>query len=132
MGRTAKGVIGIRMSKNDEVISLCILNESSLLTATENGFGKRTNIHEFSNQRRGGKGVIAIKTSDRNGKAVAALQVKDDDEIMLISSNGTLTRQNVRDTRIIGRNTQGVQLQNLQEEQRLVGVARIEYIEGED
>jgi DNA gyrase subunit A len=132
MGRTASGVRGIRIDKNDEVISLCILDDGLLLTATENGFGKRTNIHEFSNQHRGGKGVIAIQTSDRNGKAVAALQVKDDDEIMLISSNGTLVRTSVSDISIIGRNTQGVKLIKLQDKQRLVGLAKIEYIEGED
>ena len=132
MGRTASGVRGIRIDKNDEVISLCILDDGLLLTATENGFGKRTNIHEFSNQHRGGKGVIAIQTSDRNGKAVTALQVKDDDEIMLISSNGTLVRTSVSDISIIGRNTQGVKLIKLQDKQRLVGLAKIEYIEGDD
>ena len=95
-------------------------------------FGKRTDIHEFSNQHRGGKGVIAIQTSDRNGKAVTALQVKDDDEIMLISSNGTLVRTSVSDISIIGRNTQGVKLIRLDEGAKISSLSRVVHIDTEN
>ncbi|MDB2544723.1 DNA gyrase subunit A [Woeseiaceae bacterium] len=131
-GRTASGVRGIRLKSNYRVIALCIVNEGLLLTATENGYGKRTKIDEFSTQKRGGQGVIAIKTSDRNGLTVGALQVNEDDEIMLISSNGTLVRTPVEGISIVGRNTQGVTLIRLTDDQKLVGLAGIEAIEGED
>jgi DNA gyrase subunit A len=97
-----------------------------VLSATENGFGKRTAIDEFPVQGRGGRGVIAIQTTERNGRTVGALQVNEDDEIMLISSSGTLVRTPVSDISIIGRNTQGVRLIRVETGQRLVGLARIE------
>jgi len=97
-----------------------------VLSATENGFGKRTAIDEFPIQGRGGRGVIAIQTTERNGRTVGALQVNEDDEIMLISSSGTLVRTPVSDISIIGRNTQGVRLIRVEPGQRLVGLARIE------
>jgi DNA gyrase subunit A len=100
-----------------------------LLSATENGFGKRTEIDEFPIQGRGGQGVIAIQTTERNGRTVGAVQVHEDDEIMLISSSGTLVRTAVRDISIIGRNTQGVTLIRVESGQRLVGLATIESIE---
>ena len=131
-GRTASGVRGIRLKSNYKVIALCIVNEGLLLTATEHGYGKRTKIDNFSTQKRGGQGVIAIKTSDRNGLTVGALQVNEDDEIMLISSNGTLVRTPVEGISIVGRNTQGVTLIRLTDDQKLVGLAGIEAIEGED
>jgi DNA gyrase subunit A len=108
------------------VIALSIVSDGLLLSATEHGYGKRTSIDEFSLQGRGGQGVIAIQTSERNGRTVGALLVKDDDEIMLISSSGTLVRTPVSDISIIGRNTQGVRLIRLETGQRLVGLARIE------
>ena len=131
-GRTASGVRGIRLKEDYRVIALCIVNDGLVLTATENGYGKRTKINEFNTQNRGGQGVIAIKTSERNGSTVGALQVNDDDEIMLISSNGTLVRTPVEGISIVGRNTQGVTLIRLIDDQRLVGLARIEAIEEDD
>tara|TARA_B110001454_G_scaffold15434_1_gene13850 strand:- start:1578 stop:4118 length:2541 start_codon:yes stop_codon:yes gene_type:complete len=131
-GRTASGVRGIRLKKDFRVIALCIVNDGLLLTATENGYGKRTKINQFSTQKRGGQGVIAIKTSDRNGLTVGALQVDEGDEIMLISSNGTLVRTPVEGISIVGRNTQGVTLIRLIDDQKLVGLAGIEAIEDGD
>jgi len=132
MGRGAAGVRGIRVTPGHEVIALTIVREGLILTATENGYGKRTNIEDFPVQGRGGQGVIAIQTSERNGHTVGAAQVGDDDEIMLISSNGTLIRTAVSDISIQGRNTQGVRLIRVGSEQRLVGLARIESIEEDD
>jgi len=132
MGRGAAGVRGIKMSAGHEVIALTIVRKGLILTATENGYGKRTEIADFPIQGRGGQGVIAIQTSDRNGRTVGAAQVGDDDEIMLISSNGTLVRTAVADISVQGRNTQGVRLIRVESEQRLVGLARIEYIEEDD
>ncbi len=129
MGRGAAGVRGIKLAPGHEVIALTIIGDGLLLSATENGYGKRTAIDEFPVQGRGGQGVIAIQTSARNGRTVGALQVGEEDEIMLISSNGTLVRTPVSDISVIGRNTQGVRLIRVEEEQRLVGLARIEFIE---
>jgi len=132
MGRGAAGVRGIRVTPGHEVIALTIIREGLILTATENGYGKRTNIEDFPVQGRGGQGVIAIQTSERNGHTVGAAQVGDDDEIMLISSNGTLIRTAVSDISIQGRNTQGVRLIRVASDQRLVGLARIVSIEEDD
>ena len=132
MGRGAAGVRGIRLSPGHEVIALCVVGDGLLLSATANGYGKRTAVDEFPIQGRGGQGVIAIQTSARNGRTVGALQVREDDEIMLISSSGTLVRTPVSEISIIGRNTQGVRLIRVQSGQRLVGLARIESIEDED
>ena len=129
MGRGAAGVRGIRLPQGHEVIALSIVGDGMLLSATENGFGKRTEIDEFPIQGRGGQGVIAIQTTARNGRTVGAVQVHEDDEIMLISSSGTLVRTAVRDISIIGRNTQGVTLIRVESGQRLVGLATIESIE---
>jgi DNA gyrase subunit A len=131
MGRGAAGVRGIKLPAGHEVIALAIVGEGMLLSATENGFGKRTAIDEFPVQGRGGQGVIAIQTTERNGRTVGAIQVRDDDEVMLISSGGTLVRTPVDDISIIGRNTQGVTLIRVESGQRLVGLARIESIEEE-
>jgi DNA gyrase subunit A len=132
MGRGAAGVRGIKLADDHEVIALTIIQEGLILTATENGYGKRTAVDDFPVQGRGGQGVIAIQTSERNGRTVGAVQVEGDDEIMLISSNGTLVRTAVDDISVQGRNTQGVRLIRVGAEQRLVGLARIESIEGED
>jgi DNA gyrase subunit A len=131
MGRGAAGVRGIKLPAGHEVIGLTIIREGLILTATENGFGKRTEVTDFPLQGRGGQGVIAIQTSDRNGRTVGAVQVGDDDEIMLISSNGTLVRTAVDDISIQGRNTQGVRLIRVGSDQRLVGLAKIEFIDDE-
>ena len=111
------------------MIALIIVDDGDVLTATENGYGKRTKVDEFSTQGRGGQGVIAIQTSERNGELVGAVQVTDDDEIMLISSSGTLVRTSVAEVSTQGRNTQGVRLIRVTEGDRLVGLDRIEQIQ---
>jgi len=111
VGRTAIGVRGIRLANGDKVVSLIVAESSDpILTATEKGYGKRTELDEYRTQARGGSGVISIKTSARNGKVVGAIQVTDEDEMMLISNKGTLVRARAADVSIIGRNTQGVTL----------------------
>jgi DNA gyrase subunit A len=132
MGRGAAGVRGIHVESQHEVIALIIVEDRDILTATANGYGKRTKVEEFSAQGRGGKGVIAIQTSKRNGDMVGAIQVSDDDEVMLISSSGTLVRTGVDDISVQGRNTQGVRLIRLADGDRLVGLDRIEQIQGDD
>jgi DNA gyrase subunit A len=129
MGRGAAGVRGIKLAPDHEVIALAIVSDGLILTATENGYGKRTSVEDYPVQGRGGQGVIAIQTSERNGRTVGAVQVHDEDEIMLISSSGTLVRTAVDDISIQGRNTQGVRLIRVETNQRLVGLARIEAIE---
>ena len=125
VGRTAIGVRGIKL-KDDEVVSLIVAEQDSpILTATEKGYGKRTALDEYRAQARGGSGVISIKTSDRNGKVVGAIQVTDEDEMMLISNKGTLVRARAADVSIIGRNTQGVTLINIAKGEKLVSVAKI-------
>jgi DNA gyrase subunit A len=125
MGRTATGVRGIRLEEGQEVNALIIVGEGELLVATENGYGKRTRMDEFSVQGRGGQGVIAIQTSDRNGNAVGAVQVREECQIMLITDGGTLVRTPVADVSIVGRNTQGVTLIRLNEGEKLVQIAPI-------
>jgi len=131
VGRTAIGVRGIKL-KDDEVVSLIVAEKDSpILTATEKGYGKRTALDEYRAQARGGSGVISIKTSDRNGKVVGAIQVTDEDEMMLISNKGTLVRARAVDVSIIGRNTQGVTLINIAKGEKLVSVAKIAEAEDE-
>ena len=126
MGRTARGVRGIRLTGGQRVISLVIPDEDGhLLTASANGYGKRTRISEFPVKGRGAMGVIAMKTSERNGELVAAVQVFEGDELMLISDMGTLVRTGTDGISILSRNAQGVRLINLRGEERLNSVARI-------
>jgi DNA gyrase subunit A len=127
MGRGARGVIGMRLGKGQQVISMLVAeNESqSVLTATENGFGKRTPITEYTRHGRGTQGMIAIQTSERNGKVVAATLVSPLDEIMLITSGGVLIRTRVSEIREMGRSTQGVTLINLDEGEKLSGLQTI-------
>ena len=126
MGRTARGVRGIRMGPDDKVISLIIVRESkAILTATENGYGKRTPLEEYPLRSRGGQGVISIHTNERNGRVVGAQVVDEDDEIMLISDQGTLIRMRASDVSVVGRNTMGVTLVNLNEGETLAGLERI-------
>jgi len=126
VGRTAIGVRGIRLATNNKVVSLIVAESTDpILTATEKGYGKRTQLDEYRTQARGGSGVISIKTSDRNGQVVGAIQVTDDDEMMLISNKGTLVRARAADVSIIGRNTQGVTLINIAKDEELVSVAKI-------
>jgi DNA gyrase subunit A len=127
MGRNAAGVRGLKLAgEGDEVIALSIIGEGPIVTATENGYGKLTPIEEHPVQGRGGQGVISIQTSERNGRVVGALQVAPDDELMLITSVGTLVRTPVADISVMGRNTQGVRLIRLDEADRLVGISRVE------
>ena len=127
MGRTAKGVRGIRLSKGQKAISLIIVDNQDItvLTATQNGYGKRTNIKDYPQKSRGGVGVISIQVTKRNGPVVSAVTVENDDEIMLISDQGTLIRTPVKDISVFGRNTQGVRLVNLSELEHLVSIERI-------
>jgi DNA gyrase subunit A len=122
MGRVAAGVRGIRLGAGEHVIALIIVGEGDILTATGNGFGKRTAISDYPIQGRGGMGVIAIQATERNGPLVGALQVDEDDEIVLISSSGTLVRTPVAEISVIGRNTQGVRLIRLDDGDTLVGM----------
>jgi DNA gyrase subunit A len=126
VGRTARGVIGIRLQKDQRVVSMLVLGEGDILTVTERGYGKRSNPTEHSSQGRGGQGVIGIQTSERNGQLIAALQVTNEDDIMLISDGGTLVRTHTDEISTLGRNTQGVTLIRLRENENLVGVARIQ------
>jgi DNA gyrase subunit A len=126
IGRGARGVRGITLEDKDEVIGVVLADDSrSLLTITENGYGKRTSISEYRLIRRGGKGVINIICSERNGKVVDVKSLADEDEIMLISKNGTLIRMPAKDISVIGRNTQGVRLMRLQAGDRVMGAAKI-------
>lgn len=127
MGRTARGVRGIRLGKNQAVISLVVAKpEGTILTATVNGYGKRTDVGEYRVSGRGGQGVISIQVTERNGKVIRALQVSDGDEAMLITDQGTLVRFKVGELSIIGRNTQGVRLINVASGEQVVGMQRID------
>jgi DNA gyrase subunit A len=133
MGRNASGVRGLRLSgPNDEVIALSIIGNGPIVTATENGYGKLTPIEEHPLQGRGGQGVICIQTSERNGRLVGAMQVAPDDELMLITSAGTLVRTPVGDISTMSRNTQGVRLIRLDDGDHLVGISRVEALPGDD
>jgi len=125
MGRVATGVRGIRLGKAQQVISLIIAGEGTILAATQNGYGKRTPIADYPVQGRGGQGVVSIQTSDRNGAVVGAALVSEDDEFMLISDLGTVVRTRAAEVSVMGRNTQGVRLINLSEGENLAGIDRI-------
>jgi DNA gyrase subunit A len=126
MGRGAYGVKGIRLEGKDKVIGMVVVKrDTTLLSVTENGFGKRTNISDYRVTNRGGKGIINIKTSERNGKVVAIKEVVTDDELMLITQKGIIIRQPVNQIKVIGRATQGVKLINLDEGDKVVDVARV-------
>ncbi len=134
MGRTAKGVRGMRLAADEFIKSLVVIEEDvrEILIACENGFGKRTFVEEFNTQNRGGGGVIAIKTSERNGALVRATKVEPEDDIILISDKGTLVRTPVEQVASSGRNTQGVTLIRLSKDEKLVAMARVENEEGDD
>jgi len=131
MGRDATGVRGIKLAEGQEVISLVVVGEGLILTASENGYGKLTPLEDFPLHGRGGQGVIALQTTERNGATVAALQVQTDQEIMMISSNGTLVRTGVSEISVVGRNTQGVRLISIDDGERLASVESIDSL-GED
>ncbi|WP_459075883.1 DNA gyrase C-terminal beta-propeller domain-containing protein, partial [Legionella pneumophila] len=121
------GVRGIRVEKDQAVKSLVVVDPSggTILTATENGYGKRTHIDEYRVSGRGGQGVISIQVTERNGKVVRSLQVTDNDEAMLITDKGTLVRFKVNELSVIGRNTQGVRLINVSSGETVVGMQKI-------
>jgi DNA gyrase subunit A len=127
MGRTARGVRGMNLEEGQQVIALLVAENEhqSVLTATENGFGKRTPIVEYTRHGRGTKGMIAIQTTERNGKVVAATLVEPKDEIMLITTGGVLIRTRVAEIREMGRATQGVTLIAVEDGTKLSGLQRI-------
>ncbi len=127
MGRQARGVRGMRIAEGQRVISMLVADSENqtVLTATENGFGKRTAIAEYTRHGRGTQGMIAIQTTERNGKVIGAVLVGDEDEIMLISTGGVLIRTRVKQIREMGRSTQGVRLIDLDEGTKLAGVERV-------
>ncbi|MNN36331.1 DNA gyrase subunit A [compost metagenome] len=127
MGRTARGVRGMRLGEGQQLISMLIPEpQAQILTASERGYGKRTAIEEFPQRGRGGQGVIAMVSNERNGKLVGAIQVQDGEEIMLISDQGTLVRTRVDEVSSLSRNTQGVTLIKLASDETLVGLERVQ------
>ncbi|WP_127477076.1 DNA gyrase subunit A [Sulfurivermis fontis] len=132
MGRVARGVRGIRLQDGQKVVSLIVAAEGDVLTATENGYGKRTPMGEYPVHGRGGQGVISIQTTARNGAVVGAVLVNDSDEIMLVTDGGTLVRTRVAEVSVLGRNTQGVTLIRLGEGEKLVALERIAESSGEE
>ncbi|MEW6615024.1 MAG: DNA gyrase subunit A [Thermodesulfobacteriota bacterium] len=126
MGRVVRGVKGIKLNKDDVLVGMEIINnDTTILAVTENGFGKRTKGSEYKAQRRGGSGVITIKATLRNGPVVGIKQVTDQDDLMLITNGGKIIRISAKDISIIGRNTQGVTLIDVDKEEKVVGVARL-------
>jgi len=126
MGRTARGVKGIKLKGDDKVVDMVVARQGgSLLTMCENGFGKRTDLEDYRGQKRGGLGLINIKTTERNGKVVALKAVDDGDDLMLISGGGIMMRTGLDEVRAIGRNTQGVKMIRLDDGDKLVAVARV-------
>jgi DNA gyrase subunit A len=120
------GVRGMRIDKNVKVVGMEVLGpEDTLLTVTENGYGKRSSIEEYRTQTRGGKGVFSIKTSKRNGKMVSLLLVDSNDELMMVTDKGKLIRTSIEGINVISRNTQGVKLINLSSAEKLIGIARL-------
>jgi DNA gyrase subunit A len=132
MGRVARGVRGIRLAGGQQVIALLIVDSGSILTATAHGFGKCTPVAEYPLKGRGGQGVISIRTSERNGEVVGAVQVDDGDEVMLISNVGALVRTPVTGISVMSRNTQGVTLMSLGEGERLVGLEKLAQLSNGD
>jgi DNA gyrase subunit A len=126
MGRNAYGVKGIEIRESDSVVSMAVVEpEGTLLTVTDLGFGKRSHIEEYRLQSRGGKGIINVKTTARNGKVVAVLFVRDEDELMVITAQGMIVRLRVQDFSVHGRATQGLRLIELGEGDEVVAVAKL-------
>ncbi|MDY6863339.1 MAG: DNA gyrase C-terminal beta-propeller domain-containing protein [Thermodesulfobacteriota bacterium] len=125
IGRAGRGVKGIKLSNDDHVVGVDILEENSfILSVTENGYGKKSKIEDYHGQMRGGKGAITIKTGKRNGNVVTSLKVRNEDGIMLITNTGKIIRINTSEIRPIGRNTLGVRLIDLGSEEKVVSVAK--------
>jgi DNA gyrase subunit A len=126
IGRTGKGVIGVRLEEGNEVIGMEIVrDDSTILTVTENGFGKRSSLEDYRSQSRGGKGIITIKTTEKNGRVIGIAQVSKDDEILLITGNGKILRTRARDISVQGRNTQGVRLLETEEGDKVKSLAKV-------
>jgi len=133
MGRTARGVRGVKLQANQRVISLVVVSTTGdILTATEYGYGKRTPVEEYRVTGRGGQGVISIQVNERNGNVIAAVQVNQEDEVMLITNKGTLVRMPVSEISLIGRNTQGVRLISLTNDELLVSLERVATLQEAD
>jgi DNA gyrase subunit A len=132
MGRAAYGVRGISLREQDEVVAMEVLRpDASMLIVTENGYGKRTTLDEYRVQSRGGVGIINIQTTERNGRVVGVSCVTEADELMLMTEKGKILRMEVADMRLIGRNAQGVKLIDLEDDDRVVSVARLAEGEGD-
>ena len=131
MGRTAAGVRGMRIKETEKIISLIVSKPGTVLTLTENGYGKRTKIEEYPIHKRGGQGVIAMQTSERNGVLVGAVLVDDNDELMLITDGGTLVRTRTNEISVLGRNTQGVRVIRPGKNEKVIGLDRIAFLEDE-
>lgn len=126
MGRTATGVRGVNLGKGDIVVGLLVIKRNdNILVVTENGFGKRSDINDYRITRRGGKGVITVKTTDKVGKMIAMMEVVDGDEFVIISSRGMVIRQSVKEIRVMGRNTQGVRVIRLNEGDKIADIAKV-------
>ena len=126
MGRATYGVRGMTLDEGDQLVSVDLLESgASLLAVAENGYGKRTEMDEYRLTRRGGKGIITMKTTEKTGRVIGVRMVTDDDQIMLVTSGGKVIRLRVNEIRIIGRNTQGVRLIELEEGERVASVARL-------
>ena len=136
MGRTARGVRGIKLTEDHTVNAMIICEadgqDCAVLTVTQNGFGKRTALSEYNCQGRGGQGVISIQTNDRNGNAVGAILVEEGDEAMLITNGGTLVRTRVNEVSVIGRNTQGVKVIGVSEGEQLISIEKVAENEGDE
>jgi DNA gyrase subunit A len=125
-GRASQGVRGVRLEGGDHIVGMEVLTDGgTLMTVTENGYGKRTSIDQYPVQNRGGKGVITIKTTERNGMVIAVLLVTDDDDLMLMTDRGKIIRMPVKDISVIGRNTQGVRLIAMEPGERVASAARL-------
>jgi DNA gyrase subunit A len=133
MGRTATGVRGMRLAEGEQVRSLIVVEgEGDILTASQNGYGKRTPVADYPKKGRGTQGVIALQTSERNGRLVGAIQLTEFHEILLISDQGTLVRTRASEVSQVGRNTQGVTLMRVGEDEKLIAVERLDVIEAEE
>ncbi len=134
MGRAAYGVKGITLEAGDQVVGADVVEKATtILTVTENGYGKRTEESEYRQQGRGGKGIIDIKTTERNGQVVGLVQVTDEDQVMLVTNGGMLIRMKVGEISVIGRNTQGVRLISLESaSEKVSGISKLPKIEGEE
>jgi len=126
MGRVATGVRGVKLSKGDIVVGLLVIKrQGTILVVTEKGFGKRSDINDYRTTKRGGKGVITVKTSDKVGKLIAMMDVTDSDELVIISTQGMVIRQAVKEMRVMGRNTSGVRVIRLSEGDSIADIAKV-------